>query len=86
MAAYLRVLDEGAGVTRLGRIVVAPEHRGTGAGAALMRAVLAGIEGPGVVGAQVWARAFYERLGFAVSGPGHDEDGIPHVPLIRAGR
>jgi ElaA protein len=83
MAAYLRVVDEGDGVTRLGRIVTAPEHRGTGGGAALMRAVLAGIEGPVVVGAQVQAQAFYERLGFAVSGPGYDEDGIPHVPMRR---
>jgi ElaA protein len=83
MAAYLRVVDEGDGLTRLGRIVTAPEHRGTGAGAALMRAVLADIAGPVVVGAQVQAQAFYERLGFAVSGPGHDEDGIPHVPMRR---
>jgi ElaA protein len=83
MAAYLRVVDEGDGVTRLGRILTAPEHRGTGAGAALMRAVLADIAGPVVVGAQVQAQAFYERLGFAVSGPGYDEDGIPHVPMRR---
>jgi ElaA protein len=84
MAAYLRVVDEGAGLTRLGRIVTAPEHRGTGAGGALMRAVLADVAGPVVVGAQVQAQAFYERLGFAVSGPGYDEDGIPHVPMRRA--
>jgi ElaA protein len=88
MAAYLRVVDEESGehadrVTRLGRIVTAPEHRGTGAGAALMRAVLAGVDGPVVVGAQAQAQAFYERLGFAVSGPGYDEDGIPHVPMRR---
>lgn len=83
MAAYLRVVDEGEGTTRLGRIVTAPEHRGTGAGAALVRAVMAGIDGPVVVGAQVQAQGFYERLGFAVSGPGYDEDGIPHVPMRR---
>lgn len=90
VVASLRVLDEGAGVTRLGRIVTAPEHRGTGAGAALMRAVLAGLDEPGgpvgavVLGAQVQARGFYERLGFAVDGPGYDEDGIPHVPMRRS--
>ncbi|PVZ07696.1 GNAT family N-acetyltransferase [Actinomycetospora cinnamomea] len=83
MAAYLRVLDAGGGTTRLGRIVTAPEHRGTGAGAALMRAVLAGIDGPVVLGAQVQAQGFYQRLGFAVDGPGYDEDGIPHVPMRR---
>jgi len=63
IAAYLRVLREGAAI-RLGRIVTAPEHRGTGAGAALMRAVLGGVDGPVVLGAQVRAQGFYERLGF----------------------
>jgi len=88
IAAYLRVLDEGDRVTRLGRIVTAPEHRGTGAGAALVRAVLADIDehadrGSVVLGAQVQARGFYERFGFAVDGPPYDEDGIPHVPMRR---
>ncbi|MHC1562280.1 GNAT family N-acetyltransferase [Actinomycetospora sp. C-140] len=83
VAAYLRVSDEGGGVVRLGRIVTAPERRGTGAGAALMRAVMAEVEGPIVLGAQVQAQGFYERLGFAVDGPGYDEDGIPHVPMRR---
>lgn len=83
VVAYLRLL-EGGGETRIGRLVTAPEHRGTGAGAALMRAVLAGIEGPVVLGAQVQAQGFYDRLGFAVDGPGYDEDGIPHVPMRRA--
>jgi ElaA protein len=82
VVAYLRIL-EGDGETRIGRIVTAPEHRGTGAGAALMRTVLAGIEGPVVLGAQVQAQGFYARLGFAVDGPGYDEDGIPHVPMRR---
>ena len=82
ITACLRVLDEGS-ATRLGRIVTAPEHRGTGAGAVLMRAVLADVDGPVVVGAQVQAQGFYERLGFAVDGPGYDEDGIPHVPMRR---
>jgi ElaA protein len=82
VVAYLRVL-EGDGETRIGRIVTAPEHRGTGAGAALMRAVLADIDGPVVLGAQVQAQGFYARLGFAVDGPGYDEDGIPHVPMRR---
>jgi len=82
VAAYLRVLDEGDRVC-LGRIVTAPEHRGTGAGAALVRAVLVGLAGPVVLGAQVRARGFYERLGFLVDGPEYDEDGIAHVPMRR---
>ena len=63
--------------------MTSPEHRGTGAGAALMRAALAALEGPVVLGAQVRASGFYERLGFVVDGPGYDEDGIPHVPMRR---
>ncbi|GAA4765725.1 GNAT family N-acetyltransferase [Actinomycetospora chibensis] len=82
VVAYLRILESG-GETRIGRIVTAPEHRGTGAGAALVRVVLAEIEGPVVLGAQVQAQGFYARLGFAVDGPGYDEDGIPHVPMRR---
>lgn len=83
IAAYLRVLRS-SGETRIGRVLTAPEHRGRGQGAALMRAVLASIDGPVVLGAQVTARGFYERLDFAVCGPGYDEDGIPHVPMRRA--
>ena len=85
IAAYLRVLDEGGGVTRIGRVVTAPEHRGTGAGADLVRAALETIDGPTVLGAQVGAQGFYERLGYAVDGPAYDEDGIPHVPMRRPG-
>ena len=52
-------------------------------GASLMREALATLPGSVVLGAQVRARGFYERLGFAVSGPEYDEDGIPHVPMLR---
>ena len=70
-------------MTRIGRVVTAPEHRGTGVGVALMREVLARIDGPAVLGAQVRVRGFYERLGFVVDGPEYDEDGIPHLPMRR---
>jgi ElaA protein len=83
LTAYLRLLVEPAG-HRIGRVVTAPAARGTGAGAALMRAALATLPGPVVLGAQVRVQGFYERLGFTVSGPGYDEDGIPHVPMLRA--
>lgn len=82
VAAYLRVLASG-GVTRIGRVVTAPEHRGTGAGAALMRAAMSSLDGPVVLGAQVRVAEFYARLGFVVDGPEYDEDGIAHVPMRR---
>ena len=82
LTAYLRVLVEPEG-HRIGRVVTAPTARSTGAGAALMRAALTTLPGPVVLGAQVRVQGFYERLGFVVSGPGYDEDGIPHVPMLR---
>jgi ElaA protein len=83
LLAALRVLVEPGGGHRIGRVVSAPAARGTGAGAALMRAALATLPGPVVLGAQVRVRGFYERLGFAVDGPEYDEDGIGHVPMLR---
>jgi ElaA protein len=79
-AAYLRVLAED-GATRLGRIVTAPAWRGRGLAARLVRSVLDEVAGPVVLDAQAHLQGMYERLGFAVSGPGFVEDGIPHVPM-----
>ncbi|NMO93603.1 GNAT family N-acetyltransferase [Actinomycetospora sp. TBRC 11914] len=84
LTAYLRVLVEPGTGHRIGRVVTAPATRGTGAGAALVLAALATLPGPVVLGAQVRVRGFYERLGFAVCGGEYDEDGIPHVPMLRA--
>jgi ElaA protein len=76
-----------ARVTNLGdtakiqRVAVLPEHRGTGAGADLMRAILADIKGQfkqAKLGSQTQAIGFYERLGFEVYGPEYDDAGIPH--------
>ena len=33
--------------------------------------------------AQAHLAPFYRSLGYAVCGPGYDEDGIPHVPMRR---
>jgi ElaA protein len=85
LTACLRVLSEPDGTTRIGRVVSAPAVRGTGAGAELFAAALETLPGPVVLGAQVRSQGFYARFGFAVSGPGYDEDGIPHVPMLRNG-
>ena len=83
LTACLRVLVEPGVGHRIGRVVSTPAARGTGAAAALMRAALVTLPGPVVLGAQVRVRSFYERLGFVVDGPEYDEDGIPHVPMLR---
>lgn len=83
LTGYLRVLVEPGGGHRIGRVVTTPAARGTGVGAALMRAALTTLPGPVVLGAQVRARGFYARHGFVVDGPEYDEDGIPHIPMFR---
>ncbi len=68
---------------KVGRVCVLAEARGTGLGAALMRAAVdefRKIPGVSVVklGAQTHALGFYERLGFAAFGPEYMDAGIPH--------
>lgn len=84
-----RLLTDAAhpGEVHVGRVAVAAPARGTGAGAALMRALedVALAEHPGpdgtvrvLLSAQVQAIGFYERLGYAVTGPVHLDAGIEH--------
>lgn len=68
---------------KIGRVCVLKEMRGTGLGAALIRAAvdrLRQIDGIATVklGAQVHALGFYEKLGFTAFGPVYDDAGIPH--------
>ncbi|WP_435735680.1 GNAT family N-acetyltransferase [Cellulosimicrobium sp. PMB13] len=79
------------GETHIGRVAVAASARGTGAGAAVMRALEeialaehATSDADGrrsvrvLLSAQVQAIGFYERLGYAVSGPVYLDAGIDH--------
>lgn len=72
---------------KIGRVCVLKESRGTGLGAALIRAGIetfrtrAGIETV-KLGAQVHALGFYERLGFEAKGPIYDDAGIPHRDMV----
>lgn len=81
VCAYLRALDEGGGVTRIGRVVTAPAWRGRGLADRLVGHVLAEASGPVVASAQAYLHAWYRHRGFAVVGPGYDEDGIAHMPM-----
>jgi ElaA protein len=73
----------------IGRVVSAPEVRRMGVGWALMREAIAQVEAryPGQairIGAQQYLAQFYGALGFvAVTAP-YDEDGIPHLEMLRA--
>lgn len=73
---------------KIGRICVVPDMRGTGLGAALVRAAMAiARDVPGTetarLNAQVSATAFYEKLGFSAEGPPHDELGVPHQLMVQ---
>jgi ElaA protein len=68
-------------------VATIPEARGLGAGAAVMRLLLAAADRAGTreiaLAAQYPAERFYERLGFIAAGPIYDVRGIPHRRMIR---
>ncbi|SIO30589.1 GNAT family N-acetyltransferase [Vannielia litorea] len=67
---------------RIGRICVLQRARGTGLGAAIVRAGMDLLRERGatraVLDAQVRAMGFYETLGFTAEGPEFDDGGVPH--------
>lgn len=72
---------------KVGRVCVLRQARGTGLGAALMRAAVEEfrkVDGVRRVklGAQTHAIAFYERLGFTAEGPEYMDAGIPHRDMV----
>lgn len=97
LESYLRVVDAGAGHARnagqnepaIGRVVTAPEVRGTGAGRALFAEGLARCRlawpGRGIrLNAQARLARFYREFGFQRAGEDFLEDGIVHMPMWRA--
>lgn len=85
--AYLRVLEDGSGTARIGRVVVAAGHRGRGLARDLMEAALTAIAArPCRLDAQSYLVEWYQSLGFEACGEEFLEDGIPHVPMERRGQ
>jgi ElaA protein len=84
LRAYLRIVDDGD-AERVGRVVVAPGARGAGLAGRLMDEALRIIGNrPSVLAAQSYLVRFYERYGYQQSGPEFLDDGVPHVPMVRA--
>lgn len=84
LAGCLRVLDDGDGVRRIGRVCTAAKVRGTGVGLQLMEAAVTAIgDGEAVLGAQTYAQSFYARFGFQQEGEVYYEDGIAHISMRR---
>ncbi|WP_114589031.1 GNAT family N-acetyltransferase [Microbacterium arborescens] len=87
--ATLRLLRDGSGNARIGRVATAADARGRGLSAQLMRAAVerAGERWPGTaidLDAQKHLAGWYGRFGFEVNGPEFSEDDIPHVPMRRS--
>ena len=88
--AYARIFP--AGITypepSIGRVVTAPESRGSGLGRELMNQAIEYCEKlfgrtDITLGAQVYLKKFYESLGFSPFGDEYIEDGIPHIRMTR---
>lgn len=92
LQAYLRIVDPGIKYAEpsLGRVVTAPEARGTGLGRVLVaegvKRCTAAWPGQAIrLGAQSRLQAFYGDFGFVRSGADYTEDGIPHCEMVRPG-
>lgn len=91
VVATLRVFGPGAvkpDAMSIGRVVVAPQMRGVSLGRELMKEGISRATGffgdhSIHVSAQAQLEKFYGSLGFSVCGQGYDEDGIPHLPMLR---
>lgn len=86
LTGYLRVLDDG-GWARIGRVVLRPDVRGHGLADILVVTALHECADREVrLDAQSPLAHWYSGFGFEVSGPEFLEDGIAHVPMVRAPR
>ncbi|UPA25777.1 GNAT family N-acetyltransferase [Shinella oryzae] len=87
-AAYARLVKPEDDFPRIGRVIVAPDHRGSGLGSVLMRAAIdaCGTHFPGqpiALSAQSHLEPFYRSLGFVPTSAEYVEDSIPHVDMVR---
>ena len=89
VAAYLRIVPAGVkfAETAIGRIITSPKARGTGLGRELVRrGIAAAGEVPVRIGAQAHLEKFYGEFGFVRASDVYDEDGIPHIEMLRTPR
>jgi len=92
LVAYARLVPPGLAYPAemsIGRIITSAQVRGTGVGRQLLDVAIAAcyrLYGPGPIkiGAQLYAKKFYEAFGFVQSGEVYDEDGIDHIQMTKA--
>ncbi len=90
LAAYARIVPAGVSYKNIsiGRIVTSPQYRRIGAGKALMYKAITQCnslygEQTIKIGAQLYLKNFYESFGFKQTSEVYDEDGIPHIKMVR---
>lgn len=87
-AAYARLWRPADAPPRIGRVLVAPGHRGKRLGDALMREAIRACEvhfpgEPIALSAQSHLERFYRSLGFTPTSEEYVEDDIPHIDMQR---
>ena len=90
IVAYLRVVFPGKKYTEpsLGRVLTLRSARGEGLGKALLSEALryTAIQYPNInirISAQRYLEKFYGSFGFEICSDPYEEDGIPHIEMIK---
>ncbi len=90
LMAYLRLVDPGIKYAEpsFGRVITAPDVRGSGLGRTLMAEGVAGADRlwprhANRISAQTHLERFYGGFGFERIGADYLEDNIPHVEMLR---
>ena len=87
IVAYLRVVDKGKRLDEIsvGRVISLKRRQGLG-GKIMQEGLRVAKEKFGAkcvkVGAQLYAKPFYESCGFTQISGVYDEDGIPHIYML----
>ena len=90
LIAYARLVPPGLKFAEpsIGRVLTASRARRSGAGRELMREAVARVRAmwpghPIRIGAQRYLERFYGEFGFVQVSEPYDEDGIPHIEMLR---
>jgi ElaA protein len=90
LVAYLRIVEPGRrfSVPSIGRVITSQSVRRSGVGKALMaeglrKAAEVYPGQPNRISAQQYLERFYSSFGYVRVGEVYDEDGIPHVEMLR---
>ncbi|MGB7401163.1 MAG: GNAT family N-acetyltransferase [Arcobacter sp.] len=90
LVAYVRVVDPKIKYEQpsIGRVLTLEKFRNLKIGRSLMNEAIRFTEeqfpNMGIkIGAQIYLQIFYESLGFEAASEVYDEDGIPHIDMIK---